>query len=51
MIEYMLIRAGIAPESVNYLPAGQSYQEQHDALASGSIDALMGEEPFSSRLK
>ena len=51
LIEFMLIRAGIPPDSVNFLPAGQSYEEQHAALASGSIDALMGEEPFSSRLK
>lgn len=51
LIEFMLMRAGIAPDSVNYLPAGQSYEEQYAALASGSIDALMGEEPFSTRLK
>jgi NitT/TauT family transport system substrate-binding protein len=51
LVEYMLIRAGIAPDSVNYLPAGQSYEAQHATLASGTIDALMGEEPFSTRLK
>lgn len=51
LAEFMLIRAGISPDSVNYLPAGQSYEEQRAALSSGAIDALMGEEPFSSRMK
>jgi NitT/TauT family transport system substrate-binding protein len=51
LAEFMLIRAGISPDSVNYLPAGQSYEEQRAALTSGTIDALMGEEPFSSRMK
>jgi ABC-type nitrate/sulfonate/bicarbonate transport system substrate-binding protein len=51
LVEFMLMRAGIEPDSVNYLPAGQSYEEQRAALASGAIDALMGEEPFSTRLK
>jgi NitT/TauT family transport system substrate-binding protein len=51
LAEFMLIRAGISPDSVNYLPAGQSYEEQRAALASGTIDALMGEEPFSTRMK
>ena len=51
LAEFMLIRAGISPDSVNYLPAGQSYEEQRAALTSGAIDALMGEEPFSTRMK
>ena len=51
LVEFMLMRAGIAPDSVNYLPAGQSYEEQRAALASGAIDALMGEEPFTTRMK
>lgn len=51
LAEFMLIRAGISPDSVNYLPAGQSYEEQRAALTSGTIDALMGEEPFSTRMK
>lgn len=50
LVEFMLSRAGIAADSVNYLSAGQSYPEQRAALASGAIDALMGEEPFTSRL-
>lgn len=50
LVEFMLSRAGVAADSVNYLSAGQSYQEQRAALVSGAIDALMGEEPFTSRL-
>ena len=51
LTEFMLIRAGISPDSVNYLSAGQNYEEQQAALTSGAIDALMGEEPFSTRMK
>jgi len=51
LVEFMLNRAGVAADSVNYLSAGQSYQEQRAALASGAVDALMGGEPFSSRLQ
>ena len=50
LVEFMLQRAGVSPDSANYLSAGQSYTDQRAALASGAIDALMGEEPFSSRL-
>ena len=50
LVEFMLQRAGVSPDSANYLSAGQSYADQRAALGSGAIDALMGEEPFSSRL-
>ncbi len=50
LVEFMLQRAGVSPDSANYLSAGQSYADQRAALESGAIDALMGEEPFSSRL-
>jgi NitT/TauT family transport system substrate-binding protein len=51
LVEFMLLRANVEPDSVNFLSAGQSYEEQRAALASGAIDALMGEEPFSTQLK
>lgn len=51
MLEYLLLQAGVAPDSVNYLAAGQNHQEQHAALASGAIDALMGGEPSTSRFR
>lgn len=49
--EYMLMRSNIPLGSVNFLPAGQYYVDQHAALESGAVDALMGDEPFASRLK
>lgn len=52
MAEYVLRRTGIDPvHEVNFLAAGQSLQEQRAALASGAVDALMGDEPFASRLR
>ena len=50
MVEYLLLRAGIPVDSVNFLSAGQNYDDQYAALASGTVDALMGDEPFASRL-
>lgn len=51
LVEFMLSRAGVASDQVNFLSAGQSHAEQRAALASGAIDALMGEEPFTSKLQ
>lgn len=48
--EYVLVRAGVKPDRVNYVSVGQSYASQHAALASGTVDAIMGDEPFASRL-
>lgn len=48
--EYVLARAGVTPERVNYVPVGQAYDGQHAALASGTVDAIMGDEPFATRL-
>jgi NitT/TauT family transport system substrate-binding protein len=51
LAEFALRRAGVDPDLANYLPAGQNYAEQSAALTSHSVDALMGDEPFASRLK
>lgn len=48
--EYLLAQAGLKPDQVNYVSAGQSYDSQHAALSSGSVDAIMGDEPFVTRL-
>ncbi len=48
--EYLLSQAGITPAQVNYVSAGQSYESQHAALASGTVDAIIGDEPFVTRL-
>jgi len=49
--EYILLRNGMAVDSVSFVAAGQSYQDQHAALTSGTVDAIMGDEPFATRIK
>lgn len=48
--EYVLAQGGISPDKVNFVAVGQAYDSQHAALASGTVDAIMGDEPFSTRL-
>lgn len=48
--EYLLAQAGLKADQVNYVSAGQSYDSQHAALSSGSVDAIVGDEPFVTRL-
>ncbi|MCZ8252801.1 MAG: ABC transporter substrate-binding protein [Hylemonella sp.] len=48
--EYLLGLAGVAPDQVNYVSAGQSYDSQHAALASRAVDAVVADEPFATRL-
>lgn len=48
--EYLLSQAGLAPDRVNYVAAGQSYDSQLASLASGTVDAVVADEPFATRL-
>lgn len=48
--EYVLKNAGVALDSVNFVSIGQNYDNQHAALASGAVDAIMGDEPFATRM-
>ncbi len=48
--EYVLQQAGLPPDRVNYVAAGQSYDSQYAALASGTVDAVVADEPFATRL-
>lgn len=48
--EHVLAVAGVTPERVNFVSVGQSYDSQHSALASGAVDAIMGDEPFVTRM-
>lgn len=50
LAELVLKSAGVAPEEVRIIAAGQSWLEQSSLLLSGSADAVMGDEPFASRL-
>lgn len=49
--EFVLHRAGVAAEAVNFVPAGQSLEDQLAALDSGAVDAIMGDEPFATQLQ
>ncbi len=47
--EYLLAQAGMAPDSVSFIPTGQSYEDQLASWQSGTVDALIAVEPFASR--
>lgn len=50
LAEMLLGLDGVPVESVRIIPAGQSWIEQSSMLISGTADAVMGDEPFASRL-
>ena len=50
LAELLLASGGVAPDTVRIVPAGQSWEEQSSLLISGAADAVMGDEPFASRL-
>jgi NitT/TauT family transport system substrate-binding protein len=50
MVEYLLNRAGVNLDDVQFVSVGQNRETQRAALASGTVDAVMGDEPFASEL-
>jgi NitT/TauT family transport system substrate-binding protein len=48
--EYVMGLSGVTPDKANFVSVGQSYESQHAALASGTVDAIMGDEPFATRM-
>jgi NitT/TauT family transport system substrate-binding protein len=48
--EYLLNREGLTPGDVRFISAGQDRAAQTAALTSGTVDALMADEPFASEL-
>lgn len=50
LAELVLKSAGVSPDEVRIVAAGQSWLEQSSLLLSGAADAVMGDEPFASRL-
>jgi NitT/TauT family transport system substrate-binding protein len=48
--EFVLTQGGVSSDKVNYVAVGQAYDSQQAALLSGTVDAIMGDEPFASRL-
>lgn len=50
LAELLLRGDGLAPDQVRIAAAGQSWEEQSAKLRSGAADAILGFEPFASRL-
>jgi NitT/TauT family transport system substrate-binding protein len=48
--ELVLRSAGVMPEQVRFVAVGQNWETQASAFKSGTVDAIMGDEAFSSRL-
>ncbi len=48
--EYLLNRAGVNLDDVQFVSVGQNRETQRAALASGIVDAVMGDEPFASEV-
>lgn len=47
----LLLKSGkVGIDQVRLVPAGQSWVEQSSLILTGSVDAVMGDEPFASRL-
>jgi NitT/TauT family transport system substrate-binding protein len=51
LVELLLESEGVPLDSVRIVPVGQSWNEQSSVLVSRTVDAIMGAEPFASRLR
>lgn len=50
LAELVLKTNGVTLDQFRIIPAGQSWEAQSSMVASGRVDAIMGDEPFASRL-
>ena len=50
VMELLLRNAGVAPDSVRFVPIGQRWSSEAAMLAEGTADAIMGDEPHASRM-
>jgi NitT/TauT family transport system substrate-binding protein len=50
LVEVLLKSGGVSLDQVRIVPAGQNWEEQSSLMISGAADAIMGDEPFASRL-
>lgn len=48
--EHLLIQAGLKPGDNSFISTGLNRESQRAALSSGTVDVLMGDEPFASEL-
>lgn len=51
LAELLLKSAGVPVDAVRIVPAGQSWVEQSSLMITGTADAVVGDEPFASRLQ
>lgn len=51
LAELLLKSDGLSPDHVRIVAAGQSWEEQSATMRSKSADAILGFEPFASRLR
>ncbi len=51
ILELLLADAGVALSDVHLLSIGKNWQDQSASIKSGTVDAIMGDEPFASRLE
>lgn len=51
LADYLLRRHGVDPETVRFLAAGQSWETQSAAVLARTVDALMCDEPFATRME
>lgn len=51
LAELLLKSDGLSPDQVRIIAAGQSWEEQSAIMRSKSADAILGFEPFASRLR
>jgi NitT/TauT family transport system substrate-binding protein len=49
--ELVLLGDGVPPEQMRIVSIGQNWDEQSAALRSGTVDAILGFEPFPTRLR
>lgn len=50
LAEILLKSGGVSSDMVRIVPAGQSWEEQSSLLITSTADAVMGDEPFATRL-
>jgi len=50
LAELLLKSEGVPLDAVRIIPVGQSWSEQSSVINSGTVDAIMGSEPYASRL-
>jgi NitT/TauT family transport system substrate-binding protein len=51
LAELLVKNAGVPLTRVRFVAAGQNWEEQSSAIRSGAVDAILGDEPFASRLR